>query len=266
MIKSENVRAESPFMIPSVEVTDPTVQKPEKQGPPPILFWAWLLLAMGLYALVMLSPRLAEQELLLTEYQSLNEQLDDDQSRLDRLRQIEQSLQQHPELSQRILNGEASTSDENREILPLPVESTTSNREVGVAPPTNTISNRGTTHRGPHWYAPIVIFIGQNGTLRAILLLGVIIMILVTFVSIPPIVEESVEESEQTKDEREAPRKPNFLSRFKERYGNSGDDDEVDDDLEARLLLLTTGDNEWELDALPVEEKEDREEVSPQDD
>lgn len=243
-------------MIPSAQFTKTPAPKAEKQESRPLLFWTWLLLAMAIYALVMLSPRLAERELMLVEYQSLSAQLNDDEIRLTRLQKIEASLKKNPELSERILNGEKTIQNGNREIIPLADESATPKGKIEVDRSSTKTHSLTDFSRSPHWYAPVVIFIGRNGTLRSLLLVGVVIMVLVTFVTVPPVVDEPENEEEQKEEGQQLPRKPNFLTRLKQRYENTSDD-EIDDDLERRLMLLTAGDNEWELDALPVDEDAD---------
>ncbi|MBD3676383.1 MAG: hypothetical protein HUJ26_22970 [Planctomycetaceae bacterium] len=241
-------------MIPAPQAPELPKANQEQQEQRPLLFWGGLILTMGLYALILLSPRLAERELILADHESLQNQLIDDQIRLRRLREIEHSLKQDPELSHRILNGEKLIQQGDREIMPLSqgdLHSRESRQETSLPAGSENIG----TVRSPHWYAPIVIFIGQHGTLRLILLLAVIVSILILFIWFPPRKRVVQTNEEEIQNDREPPRKPNFLERFKDRYQDSSGED-IDQDLERQLLLLTGGDNEWELDTLPVDEDE----------
>lgn len=230
----------------------PVEQKQSDEEPRKSFNWGWLILAMGLYALVILSPKLAQQEIMLADYQSLQQQMLADQSRLNRLHQVKHSLKSEPELAHQILNGQKSVLKGDREILPDTITPADQSDRQAHA-------NTGLPIRGPHWYAPIVIFIGENEMVRGLVLCGVIVLILMTFVSAPPSTSQ-LDKSEGDAEEREAlPRTPNFLSRLKQRYDNQPDD-EIDVDLELQLLALANQEeDEWELDALPIDENEEEE-------
>jgi len=214
--------------------------------------WSWLILAMGIYAVVILSPKIAQQEIMLADYQSLQKQMAEDQSRLHRLQLVKKSIRSEPELAQQILDGQKLIKRGDQEILPI------TNAIIDQHERLN--DDSAVPVRQPHWYAPIVIFIGENEIVRGLLLVGVIVMLLTTFVAGTPI-DEEIDESISDHDEEHL-RAPNFLSRLKQRYGGEMEF-EIDDDLEQQLMELANNEDEWESDALPIDDDEE-EEVSSQ--
>ncbi|MDG2390313.1 MAG: hypothetical protein P8M30_13455 [Planctomycetaceae bacterium] len=235
------------------DALDSSVEQEQSDEEPRKSFgWGWLILAMGMYALVILSPKLAQQEILLADYQSLQQQMLADKTRLNRLHQVKQSIRSEPELVRQILNGQKSVLRGDREILP---DAITPADQLGQQP----YANAGLPRRHPHWYAPIVIFIGENETVRGLVLCGVIVLILITFVSVPPAASQAEETESDIEESETHPRTPNFLSQLKQRYGEQPLEDEINVDLELQLLELASEEDEWETDALPVDENEEEE-------
>lgn len=209
-----------------------------------ISFWLSLGVALGLYGLAILSPKLASREQLLFTSHAQQIQLVREEQKLTRLQLVTASLQQDSRFVDKLLQKDRNSRQNGEEIIP--VEGNLVYRE--------TDSDRGDSAlaaiRNPPWYAPVISMIGESSDIRGVLLLSSVVLILLSFGFLQP-PAETVRETAETIDPKEEQQKPSIVTKWLARYDRSGEEEARRKLLERIARLESEAD--WELDALPVE-------------
>lgn len=217
-----------------------------------VSFWLFLSVALGLYGLAVLSPKLASREQLLFASHAQQVHLLREEQRLTRLHRVTLSLQQDADLVRKLLQNDQKPRQNGEEIIPL--EGNLVYREQAADRNDSALS----TIRNSPWYAPIISLVGESSDVRGVLLLSSVVLILFAFSSLQ-LSEEPASESLPRLSPEEVSQKPSIVTKWLARYDRTAEEEERRKMLE-RLARLES-EAEWEMDALPVELLDEEEDV-----
>jgi hypothetical protein len=212
-------------------------------------FWVTLFVALGLYGMAVLSPKLAGREELLSESHTQRIQLLHNQQKLTRLQQVAASLQQDSRFVEELLQRDRKSQPHGDEEI-IPLEGNLVYRENKPEQE----ASAAAAMRNPPWYAPLLRAIGHSPDIRGVLLLSSVVLILFAFgfLQLP----ESHGENPNSTEPQETPPQPALLKKWLSRYDRSEDDAERQK-LRERLARLES-DADWDKDALPIVSFDDR--------
>jgi len=206
-------------------------------------FWIALFVALGLYGLAVLSPKLAGRQQLLSEYYTQQVQLKRAEQKLSRLEQVAASLQQDSRFVEELLQRDLKARPQaDEEIIPLEGNLVYREQEPGQE-----ASSSPTVRKEP-WYAPALTMIGNSSDMRGVLLLSSVVLILFAFgfLQLPA----AAGENSDAAGTEEMSRKPAMLKKWLLRY--DGSDDEAKRQKLLERLARLESDADWDKDALPI--------------
>lgn len=137
-------------------------------------FWLCLFAAAGLYALVVLAPKLAEREQLRANYREFRGELVAQESRLLRLQQVSLALKTDPQFADELARLHLRAKAPGEELIPV---------EGALALSQPLDADTPTTRRRdvPAWYAPAVMALAGNPDARGVVLLAAVVLVLFAF-------------------------------------------------------------------------------------
>jgi hypothetical protein len=140
-----------------------------------VLFWAVLFAAAGLYALVVLAPKLAQREQLRTEYRGYRLELVARESRLLRMQSISSALQTDPQFAAELIRTQLKPVIPGEELIDveesLALQTPLDDEELDLP----------SIYAPPPWYFPAVEVLAENDDARGVVLLAAVVLVLFAF-------------------------------------------------------------------------------------
>lgn len=214
------------------------------------LFWLTMFAALGLYGVVVLSPKLAHREKLRAEHRQLQVSLLADERQLLRFEQIADALVKDKQFKAELVRLQMKKRAAGEEVIPLETNLVLPNelqhpqvRETAALPRAS-------------WYAPLVSAIAASTDIRGVILLSSVVLILFAF-GFLHLSSEKKPARVKTKEEEKKPPKKTFFSEWMKRYEKA---DKPQDKAHPNLPLGLLGSLEeppkWEEDPLRIEDTE----------
>ena len=143
-----------------------------------ILFWAQLLLAVGLYAAVALAPKLLVAEKLQSDYRKIQSQLVNLEQQVDEVKKVVTALEKDPKLMQELARVDLDAVRPGEERLSLSPDLVL---QSGI-----TQARMHETEVSRPWYFPLLAIFAENVKLRTTSLAVAASLVLIAFTFFQP--------------------------------------------------------------------------------
>lgn len=143
-----------------------------------LLFWGQLLLALGLYAAVALSPKALVWEKLRADFLKTQSQLVNLEQQVDEVKKVVTALERDPQLMNELARIDLDATRPGEERLSLSSDLTLQSRITQQRPHTTEVSRA--------WYFPLLSTFAENTKLRTTSLTVAASLVLIAFTFFQP--------------------------------------------------------------------------------